>query len=178
MRRKCKNKNIHKPSALFLVYLFGFCYSCPPNQRETAMKLKHFVHSENFSFLKCLTLNQSDQCEKHSCRECGVMICSVRNDSICLLHIKAWHSFHVSPAVLKPQLYNHKQAHIGAQLFCRSDCILEFYVHMFFIIPVQLQLLPFLPGPGFSPTLLCERLHLFKKPQTNLITAYFDHNSV
>lgn len=108
MKRKCKNKNIHKPSALFLVYLFGFCYSCPPNQRETATNLKHFVHSQNFSFLKCLTWNQSDQCEKHPCRECGVMICSMRNDLICLLHIKAWHSLHVSPAVLKTQLYNHK----------------------------------------------------------------------
>lgn len=46
---------------------------------------------------------------------------------------------------------------------------------MFFIIPVQLQLLPFLPGPEFSQTTLCDRLQPIK---SNLITAHFDHNSV
>lgn len=92
------------------------------NEAETSCSL------QNFYFMKCLTLNQADQCEKHSCRECGVMACSMRNGSICLLHIKAWHSSHVSLAALKTQLYNHKQTHTDAQLLCRHDCIVEFYV--------------------------------------------------
>lgn len=175
MKRKCKNKNIYKPSALFLDSLGGlleFCHSCLPIQRETAMKLKLFVHSQNFSFLKCLTLNQSDQCEKHSRRECGVLICSMRNYLICLLHIKAWHSLHVSPAVLKTQPYNHKQTHTGAQLLCRSDCILEFYI---LYNPCTITASPILARTRLLPnTPVCKIIPI--KP--NLITAYFDCNSV
>lgn len=173
-KRKCKKKNIHKPSAPLLDCLGDlsrFCHSCPPNQRETAKKLKHFVHWQNFCFVKCLKLSQSDQCEKHSCRECGIMIYSMRNGLICLLHIKAWHSLHVSLAALKTQLYNHKQTHTGAQLLCRHDCILEFYV---LYNPVQLQLLP------LARTRVLPNSPLWKVTpiKSNLITASFDCNSV
>lgn len=173
IKRKCRNKNMHKPWALLgcLGDLLGFCHSCPTNPGETATKLKHLAHCKIF-----ISWNVSHWTRQTNVK--NILVGSVElwfaqwGMARFAFYTSRLGTAHVSLAALKTQLYNHKQTHTDAQLLCRHDCIVEFYV---LYNPCTIT-----ASPTLARTRLLPNSPLWKvipiKP--NLITAYFHCSSV